>query len=247
MSSSKSNVVASFQFLSELPLYETEKPYELFMYTIPEGLPKSNCEYTQHDCIAVNDARGIEDDIRLQDCGFCFLRADHVPVPTMDCFESGTQVEISQYLNDTVSLLQQHLSADRILCFDWRVCHRPSAFQHTTEPNVEQIRRNGTIEDQPVEVVDDARRVALGPATRAHTGTVPTHEKPPFQSRQKQAPATFSDHTYQRLLVQWWQSSTSTTAHGAGTKGLSAQSLANPICQVSSDPERKQTRLQRDD
>jgi hypothetical protein len=115
-------MLISLEFLSSLPLFETEKPYEVFMHEIPNGLPKTNCEYTKHDDILVNDVRSIEKAFTLEECGFCFLLADRFPAPTTEDFESnsGTDV-VLRYLRDTVSFVLEHVHAERALCFDWRV------------------------------------------------------------------------------------------------------------------------------
>lgn len=112
---------ASFHFLTESLLSSTEKPYEIFMRSIPDGLPKTNCEYTTHDGIAINDARDGTHGITLENFGFCFLPADDFPAPTMGCFESGEEHEVARYLRDTVAFVHRHIPADKILCFDWRV------------------------------------------------------------------------------------------------------------------------------
>lgn len=114
-------MTASFHFLSESLLLSTEKPYEVFMTAIPDGLPKTNCEYTTHDGIVIRDARDGKYEVTLEEFGFCFLRADDFPAPTMGCFESGEEHKVARYLRDTVTFVHQHIPADKILCFDWRV------------------------------------------------------------------------------------------------------------------------------
>lgn len=112
----------SLEFLSELPLFETEKPYELFLHEIPEELPKTNCEYTTHNDIPIVDARSVDKVFSLDDCGFSFLPAAGYPAPSIEEFESVNATDIIvSYLEDTISFVSRHIKADRILCFDWRV------------------------------------------------------------------------------------------------------------------------------
>lgn len=162
-------MTASFHFLSESPLFGTEKPYEVFMRSIPDGLPKTNCEYTTHSGIRVRDAREETQEITLGDHGFCFLRADSFPAPTMGCFENGEEHKVVEYLRNTVTFVHRHIKADKILCFDWRVRAILSLIVSTLTLQSRQIRRNIPMPDD-VEDMSDARLSPLEPATRVHTG-----------------------------------------------------------------------------
>lgn len=112
----------SLDYLSDLARYETEKPYEVFMQRIPEGLPKTNCEYTRHEGISISDARGSEKAFSIEDSGFCFLQADSFPIPPAEAFEASESRDVViRYIQDCVSFTLKHVQAQRALCFDWRV------------------------------------------------------------------------------------------------------------------------------
>lgn len=112
----------SLEFLSELPQFKMEKPYEIFMQQIPAGLPKTNCEYSKHSNIQIRDVRATGKTFTLDDFGFTFLPATGHPAPTTKEFESEDSKDVVlHYLEETISFVARHVKADRILCFDWRV------------------------------------------------------------------------------------------------------------------------------
>jgi len=115
---------ASLSFLDDLPLYETEKPYELWLpkEQLPKEIPLTNCQYREHKNVEIHDIRSSDLDLgfKASDAGFNFLhdplefdfRGEHL------LSSDGTMLR--KYLSRTVQKVQQEFSADKVLCFDWR-------------------------------------------------------------------------------------------------------------------------------
>ncbi|RDW67054.1 hypothetical protein BP5796_09803 [Coleophoma crateriformis] len=115
----------SLSFLSELPLYATEKPYDIYR-EVPAGVPTSNCEFEEHHNIKVYDVRKIQSSFDLDSSGFKLLRApSKIDVNSID-FKDRTSDSTMVYLRDTVNLVKEELGANRVLCFDWRLRKRTS-------------------------------------------------------------------------------------------------------------------------
>lgn len=116
-------MTATLKYLADLPLYRVEKPYSL--YGFPEDVtPKSNCEFEIRSDITVQNARGREKDFTLEGCGFEFHTTPSKCRLTAKVFENQSERNtVWQYLNETIDHVRSQLKADKVLCFDWRVCH----------------------------------------------------------------------------------------------------------------------------
>jgi hypothetical protein len=109
----------TMSFLSELLIYKTEKPFDIYR-EVPAGAPTSNCEFEEHN-IKVQDAREVQNSLSLNSTGFKFLRApSKVDISSID-FQDRASNSITAYLRETMSLVKDEMRADRVLCFDWRV------------------------------------------------------------------------------------------------------------------------------
>jgi len=114
-------MLTSVTFLDELPCYETQKPYKLYIKPEDLSLPATNCEYiTRHD-VQVNDARGREQDFNLKDQGFMFHKHSTRCNLKAEIFEQGNEAAIVEYLEETIRLVKDTLKVERVVCFDWRV------------------------------------------------------------------------------------------------------------------------------
>ena len=115
-------MLMNLSFLSDIPLYDMEKPYTLFMQP-QEAIKQSNCVFFDQNCIPVKDLRGHEHSVTLEKNGFTFLRHTSRLTPSSHAFQSTRSGDpfVKNYLEETMQLIKSYVEADRVLCFDWRV------------------------------------------------------------------------------------------------------------------------------
>ncbi|KAI8632562.1 hypothetical protein F5Y19DRAFT_421704 [Xylariaceae sp. FL1651] len=145
-------MLATLEFLADLPLYDSEKPFVL--YGFPDHIqPKTNCQYEVHDKVTVQDARGHEQDYRLDECGFEFHRWPSACDLRAEIFESiKGKATIWSYLHETISIVERLAKPSEVFCFDWR------------------LRRTGAqggVKEQ-LDNLEEARYRALPPASLMH-------------------------------------------------------------------------------
>jgi hypothetical protein len=111
-------LMATLKFFHWQGLYETEKPFQIFMDIPDDAQDKrtSNVEFEDVE-IAIHDVRGKEKDFNLDVNGFRFLRHSSI----LDKFQSKAFVE-DVYLPEVEALLRKEVEgADKVFFFDWRV------------------------------------------------------------------------------------------------------------------------------
>lgn len=133
-------VQAHVDYLKRLPLYQTEKPFQLFIPIEPGAIDQrpSNLEFESRQC-TFHDVRNELPSCRLDSQGFEVLR--HPTQMNPVSFEQRELVE-SQYLEEVKDILKKVDGGyDKIFIFDWRVSlharrHKSSGTQlaNTTKP-----------------------------------------------------------------------------------------------------------------
>ena len=111
-------VVAEAKFLKWIPLYEEEKPFNIFIDIPHDAVDKraNNLVFEQHP-IDFQDIRGQETAFSLDDNGFTFVRH----TTEFHNFEDRCAVE-QTYLPEVEQLIRENVEgADKIHVFDWRV------------------------------------------------------------------------------------------------------------------------------
>ncbi|MCJ1310491.1 hypothetical protein MMC25_004155 [Agyrium rufum] len=118
---------ALIQFIKNLPLYQSEKPFQLFI-DIPTSAPdqrKTNIEFSTHE-VEIHDIRGQEEDFSLEKQGFQVGRLERWKEfeERIDSSKeaSGKTVDIREsYLSALEELLRIEVEGvDRVAIFDWR-------------------------------------------------------------------------------------------------------------------------------
>ena len=113
------------RFLSDLPLYDAEQPYEMFCHPTPSSAKVTNCEFTVKDDVCVADVRTSTQDFSLDTVGFQFVK--HVSGQLLDPQLFGSvrrpseQIAVNAYLAEAIRLVETETSAVKVICFDWRV------------------------------------------------------------------------------------------------------------------------------
>lgn len=113
--------MVSFHFISDLSLYENEKPFEIWRETEP-NVPKSNCEFQQLDGIKLHNMRTTDLRFDYDTTGFKHLHAPSTAsLRGIDCAENEDNPRLNAYLEETITLAKAQFSSDEVICFDWRV------------------------------------------------------------------------------------------------------------------------------
>ncbi len=104
---------ASMNFISDLDLYKTEKPYNCRAEDLGE---LTNLVFEPHSGIPVNDVRGSEHSFSLREHGFTFFKHKSNVTGAV-----GSIAFIEAYLDETVELLKEFFQSEKVICYDLRV------------------------------------------------------------------------------------------------------------------------------
>lgn len=117
--------MTKLNFLMELPLYTSEKPY-YFVERYPEVPPASlsNCQYQPRDTKLI-DLRGSEDQFTLAEAGWQYLHHKSANCLDITAFlgDQYCQETVDNYLSECVEVIQGLYPTSKLVCFDWRVSH----------------------------------------------------------------------------------------------------------------------------
>ncbi|KAK3358834.1 hypothetical protein B0T25DRAFT_77298 [Lasiosphaeria hispida] len=105
---------AAIKFLADSPLYETQKPYQLYR-SAQDGGDVSNLIFHEQKDVPVRNARGHEDQFKLSTHGFQWLK-----IPSRVQATPGTDVFIQEYLAESLELITKLMSPDKIIGYDCR-------------------------------------------------------------------------------------------------------------------------------
>jgi hypothetical protein len=151
------DITADIEYIANLPLYATEKPYLCLLppdeAIDPDVQRLDNLEYETQEGINVTDIRG-KDEFVIETCGFQTI--NHASK-----FEALKTIEdVAAYKTETEELLQEQLGAVRVLCYELR------------------MRKNEPIKRKQFDVNDPL--LVERPAKGAHNGMSYTVRYAPF-------------------------------------------------------------------
>ena len=113
------NVAVTLQFLDWQDLYETEKPFQIFI-DVPkdaEDPRDTNLVFKSVD-VKFHNVRGQSDEFTLDDHGFMYRQHTTAVSDFTD-----RKVVVDDYLPEVEALLRKEVEGvDRVFFFDWRVC-----------------------------------------------------------------------------------------------------------------------------
>lgn len=113
---------ASFEYLQWQPLFEKQKPYEVFIPRASFGnrqdIPRSNLAFETRE-VPIRDIRGSEDSFKLDIHGFEIVK-HATGVENLKIREAV----LGKYIAEMEAFLKAHLGDEglRTFCFDHRVC-----------------------------------------------------------------------------------------------------------------------------
>lgn len=103
-------------YLKWQKLYETEKPYQVFLNLKP-GIPSTNLVFENDEYQEIVDVRGQQDRFNLDKNGFEYITHES----KVKAFDNQDEIE-SVYLPETEGIIRKHVkNVDRLLVFDYRV------------------------------------------------------------------------------------------------------------------------------
>lgn len=103
-------------YLKWQKLYETEKPYQVFLNLKP-GIPSTNLVFENDEYQEIIDVRGQQDRFNLDKNGFEYITHES----KVKAFDNQDEIE-SVYLPETEEIIRKHVkNVDRLLVFDYRV------------------------------------------------------------------------------------------------------------------------------
>lgn len=118
----RAEMEATFEYLVDDPRWENEKPYKLYVKT-DSTVPLTNCQFESGKA-PVQDVRQLDKHMQhsFEMDGFELV---HSPLPGLNAadFEDPKKDEsvAVPYLQTTMNFLKNRLSAEHIVCIDWRV------------------------------------------------------------------------------------------------------------------------------
>lgn len=112
------SVETRLRYLQWQPLYETEKPYQVFAPLTDNSIPRTNLVFEDGPFEKIYNARDRKNEFKLDIEGFCF---DHAVFEDGDVQDAN--VVESKYLGWVKNLLRRHCGENvDVHIFDWQVC-----------------------------------------------------------------------------------------------------------------------------
>lgn len=133
------DLITEIDFLADLPLYRTEKPYYVFWAaddTLPQPIPSTNLELERHSNVCLTDLRGRESDYTVESHGFeIFPHTTQIPMPITDGATMG------DYKRETECMLSKRFNAIAAYCYETRVKSALAAALLVASSNVSRYER----------------------------------------------------------------------------------------------------------
>ncbi|KAK0710740.1 hypothetical protein B0H67DRAFT_264119 [Lasiosphaeris hirsuta] len=105
---------AAIKFLADSPLYETQKPYQLYR-SAQDGSDVSNLIFHEQRNVPIRNTRGHENQFKLSTHGFRWLK-----MPSRVQAAPGTDLYIQEYLAESLELVAKLMNPDKIIGYDCR-------------------------------------------------------------------------------------------------------------------------------
>jgi hypothetical protein len=141
------DIQANLEFLANLPLYETEKPYLALVPPRPDFDPDTermdNLEWETHTDITITDIRGQIDILTIDKCGFQVMQH------STGVKEFDGMKDLRAYREETEALLRDTLQASYVLCYDLKVRIRLIPKDSTKQSIAPKERCLSTGSDRP--------------------------------------------------------------------------------------------------
>ena len=116
------DVEATLTYLSKKAEYDREKVYEIWQTNEPSEIPRTNSHFTDHAKVLIKNIREHKLELGLDTTGFDFFDHTSRALPSSaDLVSTNTSERLFAYLDECIEVVRERLSADAVVCFDWRV------------------------------------------------------------------------------------------------------------------------------
>lgn len=194
------SVLASLNHLKDDPLYRTERPYEVWLDNVPEGLPKTNVQFELQHNVPIVDARSVGlETFKIEEHGFQFLEQrfpTQFAISGSDAANSTPEQRemILGYLDHMGEFLCKSLGGQRAVCYDWRV-------RRSRNSPVNKIPRIYTVPDDI-----DARKITIDVAHQVHADGSPNGIKKSLSYLLSEEEATeIRQGRYRLRVINLWR------------------------------------------
>lgn len=121
-------VSASITYLADIPLWQEETPFQLYLQDDTAPL-KSNVTLVTHEDVQVHDLRSSDLIPTLEKDGFEVVKHSFKIQPQAREFQDAQSTVVIPFLQEIQSFLEDHMCAEKTLCFDWRVSSGPASIK----------------------------------------------------------------------------------------------------------------------
>lgn len=107
----------NFEYLADIPLYITEKPYVIEQAEGVSDVDSTNVQSAYYDQSGnLHDLRGREKDFSIESHSFCFEQ-HHTDLDLV--YEEESMIPYAEEVNQ---LLKDKFKTEHVICYDLRVC-----------------------------------------------------------------------------------------------------------------------------
>lgn len=164
---SDSQISINLRYIADLECFKTEKPYRINDIELEpdDNLELTNIEFEARGAI-LHDLRNQPEQLDFDKCGFRYIDFAARNAPS---FEDESMIA---YSNEAIERLHHYVDADKILCYDLRVCTVPPNHlitlismqlrKHSLVQPKTQARTDRSIPDEPIEAVHIGKSSASG-------------------------------------------------------------------------------------
>lgn len=114
------NITTNVTYLNDIPLYKREKPYLVLLPAKVdsdlEHVKTDNLKFEVRRGIRITDIRGHEEEYQLLKNGFEIIQH------SSELSDIEDEVDIRKYKMETEDLLRDKFHADKVVCWDVKVC-----------------------------------------------------------------------------------------------------------------------------
>jgi hypothetical protein len=118
MASFLPTIKADAEFILDLPLYRTEKPYYIAGPLHPENEKHRTNAVFEDKKVEFHDLRGNENLFSLKDHGFEFTLDSNADIKMLNGL---TEETVEMYAKDTVKLVKKLVGTDNCWCYAYKV------------------------------------------------------------------------------------------------------------------------------
>lgn len=122
------SITSPLNYLADIPLWKTEKPWEMWTETLPQGLTdRTNVQFQAVEDVMIDDVRDLPHESwpKLDREGFQYLSHDFPDIKLSSIEDiqddQDKKIAMQQYISTMTALLRDRFQGSKAVCYDWRV------------------------------------------------------------------------------------------------------------------------------